>query len=395
MKNLSKNPSVSVDPVCARAVAIVLHLAVATTGWALDDLTMISDEFDDAASLGHWSRIHESEGWNNDVLEIFDSNTTRPGHLVMTPYSSSWFEEYRGELTYKLVSGDFVITTHVEPRNRAGTGRPERDYSLAGIMVRAPRSMTDPSQWTPDGQNYVFLSMGSASRASSGFEYEVKTTINSQSTLIIQPTGATRATIQVARIGPHLIMLRRDEGGSWVVHRRYRRDDFPETLQAGLTVYTDWPTCATVGFENNNRLVLTNGVELLGGGSLDSAQPDLVAAFEFVRYARPEIPEPLIGADLSNSALVTDGQLLSFLGSHANIPGGAATPPSFENTVSLNGSLFEGTANVMSNRTYRLQSAPDIDGIWTDLTTFVTTNNVQDIEETVTDDNLFFRLTSP
>lgn len=265
-------------------------ILAATSAGAYDDLTLLSDEFDDASSLSNWQRIHETEGWNNDMLETFDVNRTRPGQLVMMPHTSSWYEEYRGELTYKLVTGDFVITTFVEPRNRAGNGRPERDYSLAGIMVRRPRAMTSPEQWTPLGQNHVFLSMGSADRATGGYDYEVKTTLNSVSTLVIQGAATTRATIQVARIGAHLLMLRRDEGGEWVVHRRYHRPDFPATLQAGLTVYTDWDTCFAVGVENNNRLVLTNGATLLGGGTLNSAQPDLVATFDFVRFARPQVP---------------------------------------------------------------------------------------------------------
>jgi hypothetical protein len=36
---------------------------------AFDDLTPYSDEFDDASSLSRWSRIFETEGWNNDVTD--------------------------------------------------------------------------------------------------------------------------------------------------------------------------------------------------------------------------------------------------------------------------------------------------------------------------------------
>ena len=73
----------------------------------------------------------------------------------------------------------------------------------------------------------------------------MKTTVRSVSTLDINP-GTPSAGIQVARIGRHLILLRRPPGGAWVVHRRYSRPDLPTTLQAGLTVYTDWPSCERV-----------------------------------------------------------------------------------------------------------------------------------------------------
>ncbi|HSH16343.1 MAG TPA: hypothetical protein VLD18_09940 [Verrucomicrobiae bacterium] len=393
--NLQPLPSATSRSRLSEALLVATLILAATSAGAYDDLTLLSDEFDDAGSLSNWLRIHETEGWNNDTLETFDANTTRPGQLVMMPHTSSWYEEYRGELTYKLVTGDFVITTFVEPRNRAGTGRPERDYSLAGIMVRSPRSMTSPDQWTPLGQNYVFLSMGSANRATGGYDYEVKTTLDSVSTLVIEGAAATRATIQVARIGPHLLMLRRDEGGEWVVHRRYHRPDFPATLQAGLTVYTDWDTCFAVGVENNNRLVLTNGVTLLGGGTLNNAQPDLVATFDFVRFARPQVPAELTGADLSNPGAVTDQQLLAFLGEHANVPGGAVTAPVFQDDLRVEGNALRVTADVVNQRSYRLQSRPAFGAPWVDAFTFISTNNVQALIQPLPPEPAFFRLISP
>lgn len=372
-------------------------LFICTMTVAANDLVYLSDEFDDADSTANWLRIYETEGWNNNVLEVFDANTTRPGQLVMTPYSSSWYEEWRGELTYKVVTGNFVITTFVEPRNRAGTGRPEQDYSLAGIMVRVPRSMTNPAEWTAGGQNYVFLSIGSANRATSGFEYEVKTTSNSTSVLFIEGTDATRAAIQVARIGPHLIMLRQNENENWVIHRRYFRPDFPFTLQAGLTVYTDWNTCAAVGVENNNLLVLTNGATLLDNSTLNGAQPDLVATFDYVRYARPEVPPALDGANFSNPGEVSDSELLSFLGEHANIPGGAASEPEWFAADLADEDALSLSIGVVSQRHYRVQTAESIDGEWTDIGVFISTGLVHSIQEStaLSSNMLFMRVATP
>jgi hypothetical protein len=291
-------------PFLAGRCALLLFFAAGLAA-AADDLSPLSDEFDDAATLPQWLRVHAVEGWNADQLELFDINTTRPGRMVMMPFTSTWFNEYRGELTFKYVTGDFVITTDVETSQRNGTGAPRSVYSLAGIMIRTPRTIT-PQTWTPGGENYVFLSLGAANTPGT-FQFEVKTTINSVSTLVIAP-GVNRATIQVARIGRALIMLRRNAGADWVVHRRYARNDMPTTLQAGLTTYTDYQTCSTFTPLAHNSMVIHSG------------NPDLFAAFDYVRYQRPAIPSELLGRDFSNPAAVSDAQLLSFLGDNSNAP---------------------------------------------------------------------------
>jgi hypothetical protein len=360
------------------------------------DLATLSDEFDDVGSLIHWSRIHQTEGWSNNVLETFDANTTRPGQLVMMPYTSVWFDEWRGELTYKTVTGNFAVTTFVEPRNRAGLGRPEQDYSLAGIMVRVPRAMTNAAQWTPNGQNYIFLSMGAANRTTALYQFEVKTTVNSTSTLFVTDTSATRAAIQVARLGPYLIALRREEGQSWAVHRRYFRPDFPELVQAGLTVYTDWNTCSAVGPENNNRLVLTNGATLLDNSTLSGASPDLIATFDYVRFARITMPPAWVGADLMNEAEVSDAALLTYLGESLNVPGGAVVPAEFIPSTDAP-DVFRAAANVVSQRSYRVQTADAVQGPWLDAWGFVSTNTTVSWEYPIGEAELetYFRLVSP
>ena len=360
------------------------------------DLSQLSDEFDDAGSLIHWSRIYQTEGWSNNVLETFDANTTRPGQLVMMPHTSVWFDEWRGELTYKTVTGNFAVTTFVEPRNRAGLARPEQDYSLAGIMVRVPRAMTNAAQWTPNGQNYIFLSMGAANRTTALYQFEVKSTVNSTSTLFVTDTVATRAAIQVARLGPYLITLRREEGQDWVVHRRYFRPDFPDLVQAGLTVYTDWNTCFAVGPENNNQLVLTNGATLLNSSTLSGAQPDLIATFDYVRFARIFIPPAWAEADLMNEVEVSDAELLTYLGEPLNVPGGAVVPAELISSMDT-GDVFRVTANVTSQRSYRVQTASAMPGPWLDTWGFVSTNVSVSLEHAIgeAEQENYFRLVSP
>lgn len=263
-------------------------------------LALLSDEFDDPASLPDWERVYVVEQWGFDQLESIDIGTMRAGALTMMPYACTWFEDYRGLLAFKRVPGDFVVTTQLEVTNRAATGAPAVLFSLAGIMIRVPRAVT-PATWQPGGENYIFLSLGAADTPST-FQTEVKTTVNSVSTLSIAPAASGVATIRVARLGATVITLIRPDGGSWQVHRRYTRADFPNELQVGLTTYTDWTTVSALTPVQHNNTQITGG------------NPDLIAHFDYVRFEEPQVPAALAGADFSDPAAVSDAQLLSFLG---------------------------------------------------------------------------------
>jgi len=270
------------------------------------DLNRLNDEFTDEASITKWQRLNDVEQWGADQLETYGVGKTVPGKLVMIPYSSTWYGDFRGDLSFKSVTGDFVVTTDVDASRRGGGGAPRSSYSLGGIMARAPRSITKAT-WTPGGENYVFLSLGSADQPGT-FQNEVKTTVNSQSTLAITPAPGGRARIQVARIGSAFLMLRQPEGGAWTVHRRFSRADLPETLQVGLTTYTDWDTVKGMQPLAHNSTVVKTG------------NPDLEAAFDYVRFRRPNVPGELAGKDFTNPSAVSDEQLLAFLGANANAP---------------------------------------------------------------------------
>jgi hypothetical protein len=275
---------------------------IAPAGPTGSDLASLSDEFDSDATLREWQRVHRTEGGNADQLERFDIGGTQAGWMTMMPYTSTWYRDYRGVLAYKPVDGDFVMTTRLRVDRRGGEGPPRAQFSLAGIMIRAPRNVT-PRSWQPGGENYVFLSLGAADHAGQ-YQFEVKTTTNSDSQLRTSPAASGEATIQVARIGQTLILLKK-VGGAWTVHQRYHRPDFPRTVQAGLTVYTDWQNASRVSAPEHNNTVLRSG------------SPDLVARFDYVRYRRPLVPAGLVGKRLDDPGVVSDAQLLQFLGEAA------------------------------------------------------------------------------
>jgi hypothetical protein len=279
-------------------LAAVLLLVPGIGRTAPDELASLSDEFDNAATRGSWKQVYQEEGWSANQLERFDLGQSQPGWMTMMPFASTWYKDYRGVLAFKPVTGDFVVTTRLRVNRRGGGGPPRAQFSLAGIMIRAPRGSA--RNWRPGGENYVFLSLGSADQPGH-YQFEVKTTVNSDSQLRTSPAGSGEAVIQVARIGSSLILLR-NGGSGWVVHQRYSRPDLPATVQAGLTCYTDWPTASQMQPPQHNNTAIRGG------------NPDLVAQFDYVRFRRPAVPANLAGRRLDS---VPDQELLRFLGDAA------------------------------------------------------------------------------
>lgn len=137
----------------------------------------LSDEFSDAATVSQWQRIHEVEGWNAEQLNIYDINTTQPGRMVQQPHTTVWYQNWRGPMAFKNVTGDFVFTSeiHITDRDDIGGSDPDdipgdAQFSLAGVMIRTPRPITNPAlDWHPgsmvedgtnNGENYVFYRWG-------------------------------------------------------------------------------------------------------------------------------------------------------------------------------------------------------------------------------------------
>ncbi len=265
------------------------------------DITRFSDEFDNPKTKSSWRHAFQEEGYVNQ-LERFDIGTTQPGWMLMMPYTSGWYKDYRGILAFKEVQGDFVMTTRLRVNRRGGEGPPRTQYSLAGIMVRQLRTVT-PQTWEPGQENYVFLSTGAAD-APGSYQFEVKTTINSDSQLRISPASSGDAILQVARIGSYVITLK-NENGVWSVHQRYNHPGLSGTVQAGLTCYTDWPNVSKLNPQQHNSTVIRNGT------------PDLVVLYDYVRYRRPKVPASWAGKRLNSPQAVSDQELLQYLGANA------------------------------------------------------------------------------
>ncbi|QDU10151.1 putative Ig domain-containing protein [Gimesia aquarii] len=300
---------------------------------AADDLTDLNDDFDNAASIANWQRINQTEGWNADQLETWDINQTQAGRMVLAPYTTSWFESYRGPLVFKEITGDFVITTQVNISDRDDIGDSDLNdipngstFSLAGLMIRTPRDIQNPAvDWTPgsfaddgtnNGENYIFLSLGFGNSGNQ-FQMETKTTRNSNSSLVLQDRGDNSViNLQIARIGENVFTLYQVPGEDWVLDNRYHRPDMPETLQAGMVAYSDWGKVSDYDpFDHNNNVLQPGGFDPT---PFEAFEPDIVAGFEYIQFDRPEVPEYLQGIDLRTQT--TNLQMLSFLGDNVNSP---------------------------------------------------------------------------
>ncbi|MGB6222730.1 Ig-like domain-containing protein, partial [Haloferula sp.] len=295
-----------------------------------DDIAPLSDEFNDPTTLASWQRNDTAEGWNADKLEAWDIDTTTPGHMHLMPFASSWYQDFTGAYAYKEVTGDFVVTINLDALHRSGAGRPDSEFSLAGIMVRASRGLTTaapvPAQpantvlpwppsgyttdWQPDTENYIFLSYGHGANWLTSpdannpnrWHYEVKTTTNGTSILYPRthgvPENEPNATLQIVRRSSTFLLLRRHGAGPWIIENRFERTDLPQTLQVGITTYTDWATVSAGWTEDNinlpfhqNRIVNTT-----------VGNPDLIANVDFFRLRRPD---PSVDQAALQAALVT------------------------------------------------------------------------------------------
>ncbi len=303
-----------------------------------NDIAPFSDEFDNAASINQWSEVHATEGWGARGAQFnqWTVNANGSGQMLMQPHSVVWYEDWRGPLVFKEITGDFVITTKMQVTDRDNLGGSDADnvpgdslFSLGGLMIRTPRAITNgAADWVPGsrsasgnvGENYIFLSMGYTT-GDNRFSFEVKTTRNSVSNLEVAPIGLqpNEVELRIARIGSAVIVLERLDGeADWTVHRRYSRPDMPQTLQVGMVTYSDWEKANDFAPIVHNASVLARG-QIADPSPDQPFNPDLTASFDYTRFARPQVPAELAGVNLVTTA--TDAQLLSFLGD-----GGDANP---------------------------------------------------------------------
>jgi hypothetical protein len=178
----------------------------------------VGDEFADASAL---------TGWRLGPGESIDGAGPRAsvagGLLTIVSAHSTWFGTGHGFGLARRTTGDFTATLRVRPTG-LHSPVPTVDWSLTGLMVRAPT--TDPLV-----ENWVHLSAGYVGRP----VVERKNTVASHSELVVKDVGAGWIELRIVRNGAALVLLHRNPGQPWVFDYTYLRPDLPPSVELLLT----------------------------------------------------------------------------------------------------------------------------------------------------------------
>eukprot|EP00510_Aplanochytrium_minuta_P002319 CAMPEP_0184015278 /NCGR_PEP_ID=MMETSP0954-20121128/6200_1 /TAXON_ID=627963 /ORGANISM="Aplanochytrium sp, Strain PBS07" /LENGTH=385 /DNA_ID=CAMNT_0026296001 /DNA_START=120 /DNA_END=1275 /DNA_ORIENTATION=+ len=259
-----------------------------------DPLAVLSDEFEDPSSISNWNRAYIADGWANNLVQ---NETLENGRLTVVPFASGWFEQQRGNFYYKEVTGDFVVTARISAAGKDG-GIPSSPFSLGGLMA-GMNSNSVAGSWEPLSEFWTFIAMGTGDMTDSQSQFEVKTTLNSNSTLELRtmaldgvPAQVENATLQIARIGSNFIILIKLDGGEWEVFRCYGAPStgasaFPQSqipdasgpVQVGMHMYSDY-----------FRFIGSNAIPTANEAPARVEQADLVISYDWIRFCSPNVP---------------------------------------------------------------------------------------------------------
>jgi hypothetical protein len=245
------------------------------------DIAQASDEFNDPATLADWT-VEQGE-LPDHVPGQLDIGRTSVGMLTMVPSRSWWVNGTRGFFAYKQVAGDFAATVRIRPSGR-GTPVPTVNWSLAGLLLRAPSGANGREQWVGYTAGFVNAPV-----------VERKTTKFGRSELRLIAVEPGWIELRAVRVGTLIMVLRRQSGQEWTLDAVYERPELPETLQVGidaqsgydsdhtdLIAETDWIHVAATGIPadvaDRVRGQLTHAVSRDDGNTLTGNDTDLVRA---------------------------------------------------------------------------------------------------------------------
>ncbi len=257
-------------PRLRRAAPALVFLLLASPALPAQARSRLGDEFGSAASLAGWKQFHQAEGWPSMTRRL-DVDATEPGALYLEPLTSGWYGDFHAPFVFREVTGDFTATARLRVSGLAG-GVPRTPWSLAGLMVRAPRSV-GPAEWAPGGEDWLFVTTGVADDVESPV-FETKTTDDSRSRLRLWPARAGWVELRVSRAGARFDLAYRYDGGEWTALERFDRPDLPATLQVGINAYTDWYTARPLHGDplRFNTTVIRDG------------SPDLAVRVDWIRF---------------------------------------------------------------------------------------------------------------
>lgn len=204
------------------------------------------EPFDGSSLDASWSVL------NPQMVQI--SVQTGQVRLAVDPTCASypfcaWFNDTQGPLIYKLVTGDFRVTTLARPRRLSDPELAvQGGFQLVGILVRDP-SASD--------ENYIFNGTG---YRGSFLAHETKTTVDGSSS-VSGPAYPDQSTadreLTTCRVGQQFHVYEREIGAeSWNLVTTYDRTSSPlsGTLQVGIVAYNYDTPANVVGQFDHTRI---------------------------------------------------------------------------------------------------------------------------------------------
>src|SRR3954470_2170797 len=113
-----------------------MSYAVAAAPPAFDDLAALSTEFTSASALAGWSEL-ATEGF----VAKWRAPQVQNGRLLLRPLASGWFDDNQAGHLYREITGDFIVSAGLDAKG-ANAALPQSEFSLAGLLVRAPREFS-------------------------------------------------------------------------------------------------------------------------------------------------------------------------------------------------------------------------------------------------------------
>lgn len=187
------------------------------------DLTKLSDFFDGNALSSDWLVFRP------EVLDITVGNGALSLRLDQ---QALWFNDSRGPLVYKYVTGNFRMTARVRIKKASNPAEsPTSAVHLGGLMARDPQG-----EMPGASENYVFVVAGFDEM---DLSIETKSTVNSVSTYEGPAWPTSDAQLRLCRLGSKFYLYKRAIGaGAYGLAKIYDRPDLPAKLQVGANVYS-------------------------------------------------------------------------------------------------------------------------------------------------------------
>src|SRR4051812_10444532 len=173
-------------------------------------LPSLDDEFSRAASLAGWD-VMQGEVRKGGPAR-YDAGRTTPGALTIFSSTSWWVHDMHAFYLSRQASGDFKVTIRIRASGRR-SALPRANWSLSGLLVRAPTE-------DPEAESWIGWTVGAVSGTP---VFERKTTAHSFSELRLVPARPGWVELRVVRVGSTFALLRRYPGKPWVLQHAYLR----------------------------------------------------------------------------------------------------------------------------------------------------------------------------